>query len=94
MPGIIGWPELILVLVILIFIFGAGRIKEIVKALGQGVGEFKKATSEAATTPSSSSKATDEEAVREAARKMGISVEGKSTSQLVEEMAGRVKGSK
>lgn len=41
----IGWQELIIILVILIFIFGASRITGLGRALGQAVREFKKATS-------------------------------------------------
>ncbi len=42
--GLIGWPELVLILVLAVFIFGAGRIKELAKAIGEGVSEFKKST--------------------------------------------------
>ncbi len=82
MPGLIGWPELILILVIVVFIFGAGRITELAKAVGTSVREYKKATSE--QHPPHSEK---DDAIKEAAEKMGISVDGKSTSQLIEEMS-------
>lgn len=75
-----GWPELVLILVILIFIFGAARLKNIAKAAGEAVREFKKATSE----PSKEKE--EEEAVIEAAGKMGIETEGKSVEQILEEM--------
>jgi sec-independent protein translocase protein TatA len=82
MPGLIGWPELILILVIVVFIFGAGRITELAKAVGTSVREYKKATSD--ETPAQQNK---DDIIREAALKMGISTEGKSTSQLMDEMA-------
>ena len=47
MPGLIGWPELILILVIVVFIFGAGRITELAKAIGTSVKEYKTATGDA-----------------------------------------------
>lgn len=94
MPGLIGWPELILIFAIIIFIFGATRIKDIAKAVGEGVREFKKATTENPANQSSSDRPKDEEAVREAARKMGIDIEGKSTTQLVDEMSAKVRESK
>ncbi len=81
MPGLIGWPELILILVIVVFIFGAGRITELAKAVGTSVKEYKKATSDNPTAQPSK-----DNVIREAAEKMGISTEGKSTSQLMEEM--------
>lgn len=37
----LGWQELAIVLVIIMIIFGAGKLPEIAKSLGQGVKEFK-----------------------------------------------------
>ncbi len=45
MPNL-GLPELLIVLVIVLVIFGAGRLTEIMGALGKGVREFRKATQE------------------------------------------------
>ncbi len=78
MAGLIGWPELILILIIVIFVFGAGRITELARALGRGAKEYRDATQEPVKD--------DEDAIREAAKKMGISTEGKTTGQLIEEM--------
>jgi sec-independent protein translocase protein TatA len=41
----IGMPELIIVLVIVLIIFGAGKLPEIGKGLGKGIRNFKKAFS-------------------------------------------------
>ncbi|MDQ3695970.1 MAG: twin-arginine translocase TatA/TatE family subunit [Chloroflexota bacterium] len=38
----LGWQELIIVLVIVLIIFGAGRLPDVAKSLGQGVKEFRK----------------------------------------------------
>ncbi len=43
MLGSIGTTELILVLVIVLLIFGVGRLPEVFKALGSGVREFREA---------------------------------------------------
>lgn len=43
MPGI-GIPELLIVLVIVLVIFGASRLTDIMGALGKGVAEFRKGT--------------------------------------------------
>lgn len=37
----LGWQELVIVLVIIMIVFGAGKLPEVVKSLGQGVREFK-----------------------------------------------------
>lgn len=37
----LGWQELVIVLVIIMIIFGAGKLPDVVKSLGQGVKEFK-----------------------------------------------------
>ena len=42
----IGMPELLIILVIIMIIFGAGKLPEIGAGLGKGIKNFKKATSE------------------------------------------------
>ena len=37
----LGWQELVIVLIIIMIIFGAGKLPEVAKSLGQGVKEFK-----------------------------------------------------
>ena len=37
----LGWQELVIVLVIIMIIFGAGKLTEVARSLGQGVKEFK-----------------------------------------------------
>jgi sec-independent protein translocase protein TatA len=44
--GPIGTTELIIILVIVIIIFGASRLPEIGKGIGQAIKNFKKATNE------------------------------------------------
>jgi sec-independent protein translocase protein TatA len=39
----IGFPELIVILVIALLIFGPGKLPEIGNALGQGIRDFRKA---------------------------------------------------
>jgi sec-independent protein translocase protein TatA len=41
--GDIGFREILLILLIVLILFGAKRIPEMMKAMGQGVKEFKKA---------------------------------------------------
>ena len=37
----LGWQELLIVLMIIMIIFGAGKLPQVAKSLGQGVKEFK-----------------------------------------------------
>jgi sec-independent protein translocase protein TatA len=46
MIGGMGMPELIIILVIVLVIFGAGKLPEIGAGLGKGIKNFKKATQE------------------------------------------------
>jgi sec-independent protein translocase protein TatA len=46
----IGVPELIIILVIVLIIFGAGKLADIGGALGKGIKEFRKASREADET--------------------------------------------
>jgi TatA/E family protein of Tat protein translocase len=39
----LGWQELVIILVIVMVIFGAGKLPEVAKSLGQGVKEFRSA---------------------------------------------------
>ncbi|NVM57563.1 MAG: twin-arginine translocase TatA/TatE family subunit [Desulfobacterales bacterium] len=41
----IGMPELIIILVIILIVFGAGKLPQIGSGIGQGIKNFKKATS-------------------------------------------------
>lgn len=46
MPGLpsIGLPELLILLVIILIIFGAGKLPEIARGLGQAIGDFRSAS--------------------------------------------------
>jgi sec-independent protein translocase protein TatA len=41
--GVIGAPQVILIVVVLLFLFGGKKIPELMKGLGGGVKEFKNA---------------------------------------------------
>lgn len=40
----LGVPELLIIMVIIILVFGVGKLPQIGKALGQGIREFREAT--------------------------------------------------
>jgi sec-independent protein translocase protein TatA len=46
MFGSIGIPELIIILVIILLLFGASRLPEIGRGLGKGIKNFKESTKE------------------------------------------------
>jgi sec-independent protein translocase protein TatA len=60
----IGMPELIIILIIILIIFGAGKLPEIGSGLGKGIKNFKKATHEPPekiTPPEEENNTTDDE---------------------------------
>jgi len=65
MPDL-GWQELLIILVIVIIIFGAGKLPEIGGTLGRSIKEFKQATEEEPSLPK-------ETASRETAANVGRS---------------------
>ena len=44
--GVIGVPQIILIVVVVLLLFGGRKIPELMKGLGSGIKEFKKATKE------------------------------------------------
>lgn len=76
MLGSLGWQELVIVLIIVIIIFGAGRLPEIGGAVGKSIKEFRNqsqddageiasTTTKPADTPSSTSQDVKSNASRE-----------------------------
>lgn len=47
MPFGLGWPELTIILVIVLIIFGASRVPEVGRAIGRGIREFRGAVTSA-----------------------------------------------
>ncbi len=48
--GNLGFPEMLVILVIALIVFGPGKLPEIGKSLGKGIAEFKKASNDLAKT--------------------------------------------
>jgi TatA/E family protein of Tat protein translocase len=44
--GPIGWPELIILLIVVLIVFGPGKLPDIGNAIGRGVREFRKASND------------------------------------------------
>ncbi len=49
--GVIGPMQIVLILLIIILLFGGKKLPELMKGIGQGMKEFKKATKSDDTTP-------------------------------------------
>jgi len=65
---LIGTPgpfEIIIIVIILLLLFGGRKIPELMRGLGQGMKEFKKATKEEGPTQSDTSKAINTEKDKE-----------------------------
>ncbi|MER3522869.1 MAG: twin-arginine translocase TatA/TatE family subunit [Ignavibacteria bacterium] len=58
--GNVGATEIILIVLVILVFFGAKKIPELAKGLGQGIREFKKATREASEDVSEEVKKIDE----------------------------------
>jgi len=43
---VIGWPQILLIVVIVLILFGGKKLPELMKGLGKGMKEFKDATKE------------------------------------------------
>ena len=84
--ALIGWQELVLILIILIFLFGATRMRGLAKGLGDSIREFKNASKD-----QSDDKEETDEVIKKAAEKMGISTEGKDIKQILREMEKKTK---
>jgi sec-independent protein translocase protein TatA len=44
--GMIGAPQVIIIVVVILLLFGGKKIPELMRGLGSGIKEFKKATNE------------------------------------------------
>ena len=88
MPGGIGVPELAIILVIIVIIFGVGKLPEIGGALGKGIKEFKtesgvdekgnkitKGSSEKASTLAASASDAREEVAQKTAERREVRAE-------------------
>lgn len=45
-PLMIGWPEILTVVLVILLLFGGKKIPELMKGLGKGVNSFKKGLKE------------------------------------------------
>ena len=46
MQAVIGWPQMVLIAVVVLLLFGGKKIPELMRGLGKGMKEFKDASKE------------------------------------------------
>ena len=51
MFGSLGWPELLLILAVVLLVFGVGRISKVGSELGKGISAFRQGIQEGKDTP-------------------------------------------
>ena len=49
LPLMIGWPQIVLIVVVVLLLFGGRKIPELMRGLGSGLKEFKDASKEDST---------------------------------------------
>ena len=91
--GLIGLPEMILILVVAIFFFGPDKIPELARSLGKATGEFKKAQMETEREINKVVEPMDEKdtKIHNLAIEMGLDVNNKTSEQLVEEIRSKIR---
>lgn len=91
----LGWPELTLIIVILLLLLGPSRLPALAKSVGQTMKEFRKATGETpeATEATKTTAETPESELLlvNVAKKLGIETEGKTAKELAEEISKNLK---
>ncbi|MCW3979255.1 MAG: twin-arginine translocase TatA/TatE family subunit [Candidatus Bathyarchaeota archaeon] len=85
----IGQTELIIVLFIVLLLFGGKKLPELARSMGTAVREYSSATKEPGKYIEEKTKTKEEEereAILEAAKKMGIETEGRSLSEIAQDL--------
>ncbi|ATZ60957.2 MAG: twin-arginine translocase TatA/TatE family subunit [Methanosarcinales archaeon Met12] len=88
----IGMQELLVIFTLVLLLFGANKLPELARSLGQFMGEFKKAQKEAEYELSEfqhSKKAADQAKIiriQKLAKDLGIETEGKTEDELLDEV--------
>lgn len=59
LPLVVGWPQIVLIAVVILLIFGGRKIPELMRGLGSGIKEFKDASKEEDASEEDTSKEKD-----------------------------------
>lgn len=96
---VLGAPEIILIVIVVILLFGASKIPELARSLGKATGEFKKGKHDIEAELSDIGKPAKEgksqentsSKIKKMAQDHGIVTEGKSDEQLLDEIQKKSK---
>ncbi len=85
--------DVLLILVVAFFLFGANKLPEMARSLGKATGEFKKAQMESENEIKQLSKPLNYKDLKilNLAIEMGINIENKTSEQLIEEIHSKLK---
>jgi sec-independent protein translocase protein TatA len=95
----LGTPEIILIGIVVILLFGANKIPELARSLGKATGEFKKGKDDIEAELSDigkpgkavKSQENTSSKIKKMAQDLGIATEGKSDEQLLDEIQRKSK---
>ncbi len=62
MIGSLGWPELLLILAVVLLVFGVGRISKVGSELGKGISAFREGVREGQESAEEGAQSTEEKA--------------------------------
>ena len=90
----LGTPEIILIVLVVIILFGASKIPELARSLGKATGEFKKGKQDIENElsdigkPAIANKSIEQSSskIKNMAKDLGILTEGKTDDQLLDEI--------
>ncbi|MEM3285444.1 MAG: twin-arginine translocase TatA/TatE family subunit, partial [Fervidicoccaceae archaeon] len=99
MPGSLGTPEIIAILVIALLLLGPSKLPQLARSIGEALREFRKAASGATDEEKKqisaiSSKQTltesDRQIILEIAKKLGIDVNGLSDAEILKKIQEKI----
>lgn len=88
---VLGLPELIIIIVVALLLFGPKKLPELARAMGEAVREFRRASSQVSEEESEKPRKEESSRIRELALSLGIDVANKTDDELLEEIKQRVK---
>lgn len=91
--GLIGLPEMILIVIVALFLFGPDKIPEMARSLGKAMGEFKRAQMETENEIKKINEPLNDKdtKIHNLAIEMGLDVNNKTSEQLVEEIRLKIR---